>query len=670
MRATNNAVCPVPPSLCAIDGASITAEKIALSVSFKELQTGVDFSARELKEQAALSCEELKRRYELRVCKITLDKIHAGVSCRPLQVARNAGFDKLVASLEDQGWNTAYLMIAQEFGEGYRVIEGNHRWVALKLLQARGSLADCTQEKWRIHALILRKTTPQAALFRIGNDANASAESHAETPFVQLFKNIDYFQRAERATGPSTSQSNAREVARALGYSARWAPSYFREILHNAKTLSVSVKNELYRLASEQPGRYALPSTQTLLMHRKFCQLDPLFQRGALGQLAAAGADFSVNHLMAALLQRSLLHTYVSSKPRQIVTLEKKTALLRDVYEGKFDNLKPKNRGDTVALYATMDSRMCPNNNNNNDDDDDDDAADDNGKDKAGTPQETSDLVPSPRVAVIRGTVGMPELKQQLRRWHGLVTLALFDPPFALSRVKNTHDIIDKVVMHATASLLDNLLNKERGLMIFSHNFDHRRQWKKVMKLHGFKVSRVPFFAQESPSGQPRFGHDLFRSTVTQWMIAGRSLKAVRLAKSFQATPSCMDNFRSFPRPSYHERVHDVQKGAPLRTEQKSIEHMHFFLERFADAGALILDPFMGTGSTGVAALRHGCHFLGIEADPRCVTAAQERLDREQATQGMRELKTGDSARATRKRSAPAPFNGALPDLKHRRVHE
>jgi ribosomal protein L11 methylase PrmA len=33
----------------------------------------------------------------------------------------------------------------------------------------------------------------------------------------------------------------------------------------------------------------------------------------------------------------------------------------------------------------------------------------------------------------------------------------------------------------------------------------------------------------------------------------------------------------------------------------------------------VVIDPFCGTGSTGVAALRHGCYFIGLDTDPEAV---------------------------------------------------
>lgn len=46
-------------------------------------------------------------------------------------------------------------------------------------------------------------------------------------------------------------------------------------------------------------------------------------------------------------------------------------------------------------------------------------------------------------------------------------------------------------------------------------------------------------------------------------------------------------------------------------------------------SGDTILDPFMGTGSTGVSALRAGKRFIGIEMNPRFFDIAIERITKE-----------------------------------------
>ena len=43
-------------------------------------------------------------------------------------------------------------------------------------------------------------------------------------------------------------------------------------------------------------------------------------------------------------------------------------------------------------------------------------------------------------------------------------------------------------------------------------------------------------------------------------------------------------------------------------------------------AGETVLDPFCGSGTTGVVAVRHGRHFIGIDLKPEYVVLARERL--------------------------------------------
>ena len=45
--------------------------------------------------------------------------------------------------------------------------------------------------------------------------------------------------------------------------------------------------------------------------------------------------------------------------------------------------------------------------------------------------------------------------------------------------------------------------------------------------------------------------------------------------------------------------------------------------------GEIILDPFMGSGTTGVACIRTGRKFIGIELDPGYYRIACDRIRRE-----------------------------------------
>jgi len=61
----------------------------------------------------------------------------------------------------------------------------------------------------------------------------------------------------------------------------------------------------------------------------------------------------------------------------------------------------------------------------------------------------------------------------------------------------------------------------------------------------------------------------------------------------------------------------------------KPIDLMMDLVSDFTDPGDVILDPFCGGGSSGVAALRLGRSFIGIEQDPEHVDTSRARLTAE-----------------------------------------
>jgi site-specific DNA-methyltransferase (adenine-specific) len=64
-------------------------------------------------------------------------------------------------------------------------------------------------------------------------------------------------------------------------------------------------------------------------------------------------------------------------------------------------------------------------------------------------------------------------------------------------------------------------------------------------------------------------------------------------------------------------------------------------LVKVCPPGGLILDPFAGSGSTGVAALLEGRRFLGVEVVPHYAELARDRLAAEAATSTLEALRTG-----------------------------
>ena len=58
----------------------------------------------------------------------------------------------------------------------------------------------------------------------------------------------------------------------------------------------------------------------------------------------------------------------------------------------------------------------------------------------------------------------------------------------------------------------------------------------------------------------------------------------------------------------------------------KPVDLMQWLCRLVTPPGGLVLDPFLGSGSTGIAALREGFDFLGIEREPEYVEIARARI--------------------------------------------
>lgn len=108
--------------------------------------------------------------------------------------------------------------------------------------------------------------------------------------------------------------------------------------------------------------------------------------------------------------------------------------------------------------------------------------------------------------------------------------------------------------------------------------------------------------------------------------------QAPGLGTGFRAQHECILHF-SIETPRYHS----VSFGNVLRVPrmpadrdhptEKPVALMSVLVKVQSDLDGLVLDPFMGSGSTGVAAVRLGRRFVGIEHDPVHFDTACRRLE-------------------------------------------
>jgi site-specific DNA-methyltransferase (adenine-specific) len=90
------------------------------------------------------------------------------------------------------------------------------------------------------------------------------------------------------------------------------------------------------------------------------------------------------------------------------------------------------------------------------------------------------------------------------------------------------------------------------------------------------------------------------------------------------------------------DHVRDSTGGdkAPHPTT-KPIALMLELVSLFTDPGEVILDPFAGSGTTLVAALRLGRRAIGVEKDHRYAEIARERCRAEEQGLSLRDARAG-----------------------------
>ena len=67
--------------------------------------------------------------------------------------------------------------------------------------------------------------------------------------------------------------------------------------------------------------------------------------------------------------------------------------------------------------------------------------------------------------------------------------------------------------------------------------------------------------------------------------------------------------------------------GNKVHPTEKPTELMKILIENSSNEGDIVLDPFMGSGSTGIAALNSSRNFIGFELDEEYFGIAKERIE-------------------------------------------
>jgi site-specific DNA-methyltransferase (adenine-specific) len=146
-----------------------------------------------------------------------------------------------------------------------------------------------------------------------------------------------------------------------------------------------------------------------------------------------------------------------------------------------------------------------------------------------------------------------------------------------------------------------------RWILVFCQ-VEAAMKWRAALEAAGAVYKRTCIWVK--PDGKPQYSGD-------------------RPGIGYESIVACHAPGRSTWNGGGSHGVFVVNKGGDPRTghqTQKPLALMELLVRLFSDRGELILDPFAGSGTTGVAAMRLGRRFLGWEMNPEYAAVAGKRI--------------------------------------------
>ena len=215
----------------------------------------------------------------------------------------------------------------------------------------------------------------------------------------------------------------------------------------------------------------------------------------------------------------------------------------------------------------------------------------------------------------------------------GSVDAIICDPPFGTTDCEFDRRLpfapmweqFLRVTKHNAAIVLfsqmpfgSDLIQSQRQL------FRYEWIWEKSLGVGFLNAKKMPLrchenilvFYRKLPTYNPQF-------------TKGKPYKATFKGSSNygKAKPLCNDGDGEhyYPRDVYYSASMFGQ-GA-IHPQQKPVALLEYLVRTYTDEGETVLDATMGSGSTGVAAIKTNRRFIGFELDEKYFAVAQKRID-------------------------------------------
>ena len=206
------------------------------------------------------------------------------------------------------------------------------------------------------------------------------------------------------------------------------------------------------------------------------------------------------------------------------------------------------------------------------------------------------------------------------------VDLILTDPPYAVSRKTGFSNVKNGVQRFAVSMDFGEWDHRQIDLTAFAHETYRvlRRGgtaivWYDLWKVSlvydaladsGFKMLRLIVWNKTNP---------VPLNSKCTYLSNSREIAVVGVKGGSPTFNSAYDSGNySYPIPRHGgKRIHPTQKPLELFRE---------LVRKHSNPGDLVIDPFLGSGTTGVAALQEGRAFAGCDIDESYIQAAKTRM--------------------------------------------
>lgn len=209
------------------------------------------------------------------------------------------------------------------------------------------------------------------------------------------------------------------------------------------------------------------------------------------------------------------------------------------------------------------------------------------------------------------------------------IDLVVADPPYVISRQSNFHTMKDRKNARTGTSFgswdeeFDNTawikksyeVLKDGGSLIVFNDFKKVSDIIAIASKAGFEFKDVIIWEKTNPMPRNRERRYVPSLELMIWFVKKNKAKWVfnRQADSYQ---SPVMRYASESGGAF-KRYHPTQKPVKLIEE---IMRVH------SNVGDLVLDPFMGSGTTAISALNTGRNYIGFELDEKYFDILNKRI--------------------------------------------